>query len=80
MLMKLIPVANFIKLFRCNFSHYQYIALSFDSGYATSSVNHAEIFLKKLRPVANLIKLFIVIYTTINVLPCVLIQVMPLAV
>ncbi len=80
MLMKLIPVANFIKKFNCNLRHYQYIALSFDSSYAASSVNHAEIFLKKLTPVANLIKLFSVIYTTINVLPCVLIQVMPLAV
>ncbi len=58
MLMKLIPVANFIKLFQCNFSHYQYIALSFDSGYAASSINHANKSCTKSTPFAKFIKLF----------------------
>ncbi len=56
--MKLRPVANFIKLLRCNFSHYQHIALSFDSGYAARGLNHAGKSFNKLRPVANFINLF----------------------
>jgi hypothetical protein len=59
--MKLAPVANFINFFWYNLHHYQYNALSFDSGYTAKGVNYNVIItssVMKLTPVANFIKLF----------------------
>jgi hypothetical protein len=38
----LLPVADFIKLFRQNLCRYRCIALSFGSGYGAWGVNHTE--------------------------------------
>jgi hypothetical protein len=48
--MKLTPVDNFIKLFRCNLHGYWCIALSFDSGYAPMGINYAVKSFMKLTP------------------------------
>ncbi len=56
--MKLILVAIFIKLFWCNLSPQWHIALRFDSGYVTMSVNNAEKHFMKLILVAIFKKLF----------------------
>jgi hypothetical protein len=56
--MKLIPVANFIKLFGRNLCYYQHIASSFECGYAARGVNNIQKSFMKLTPVPNFIKLF----------------------
>jgi hypothetical protein len=57
-LMKLTPVANYIKLFRLNLHCYRHIASSFESCYAARDVSYSEKNLMKLTPVANYIKPF----------------------
>ncbi len=54
---KLAPVANFIKLFRCNLCRYRRMSLSFDRGYTARCVNYTKNSFRKSAPVANFIKL-----------------------
>ncbi len=56
--MKLIPVANFIKLFQSLFIPLLAFALSIDSGYAAKGINYYPKIFMKLTPKANFIKLF----------------------
>ncbi len=56
--MKLATDVNFKKPFWCNLCCYRHIAVSFDSGYAASVINCAEISFMKLAADVYFIKLF----------------------